>query len=174
MAEAKLRAFRYLGQHGPDNDRKGVLHIARPDGQTRVIFPGKTVKDPVNLAALGAARIAELVDSKEAQYLDFFEKLAAKDGIDSVFEQAGTIGHDSSEREVKATETAAQDARTRVDTMAAAAKTQAPASPASGGSMSPAGIVTQTAPASPAPATPAADDDILGGAPAGPGAGGAS
>jgi hypothetical protein len=46
-----------------------VLHIG-----TKVFAPGDEIKSPEDLEALGAARIQELVDEGQAQYLDHSPK----------------------------------------------------------------------------------------------------
>ena len=107
MAE-KLRPFRYLGAFGDPGDRKGVLHIDRPDDHERprrVIRPGDIVKDVLNLEKLGAERIAELVKDGHAEYLDVLEKL----GVENLMKKAN-VTDDSSEKEIELSESAASDA----------------------------------------------------------------
>ena len=76
MGDEKLQAFRWKGP--------GVLHIQRAAGERRVVpayEPGQIekaciVKDPENLAALGAARITEFIASKQAEPVNWVEGLA--------------------------------------------------------------------------------------------------
>jgi hypothetical protein len=80
MAEPKLRAFRWLGTRRAEG-AVGVLQIRRDDGRVVVVpphIPGQIereciVRDPTNLAALGAARIEELVKSGQAEYINLVD-----------------------------------------------------------------------------------------------------
>jgi hypothetical protein len=75
----KLHVIRWLGSIGVLIDSKGramtdgvpagVLHIG-----SKVFAPGDEIKSPEDLEALGAARIQELVDEGQAQYLDHSPK----------------------------------------------------------------------------------------------------
>ena len=118
MADKKdtpARPFRWIGQHGPENDRKGDLHIQRPEGDRRIIFPGQTVKDIVNLTALGAARVDDFVKSGCAQYLDVLEKM----GIGEV----GKISTDATEEEKAVASDAANTAASMNQNLKALAET---------------------------------------------------
>ena len=166
MAE-KLRAFRYLGAFGAPDDRKGVLHIDRPDDKIRprrVVRPGELVKDPLNLEKLGAARIQELVDEGQAEYLDVLEKL----GFEAALAK-GKVGDDSSKEEVDTAAQAATDAakmnigkKAIADAQIASGAAQSDAR-LTGESMGPGG--NRVAPTPPISTDP--EPDILGGA-AGP------
>lgn len=105
MAE-KLRPFRWRGEHGPAEDRKGALHIRWRDGETvRVIHPGETVKLRENLEALGAKRIAEFVAKGYADYLDVLERL----GVDEILKSERVTSTASDDEKVEA-QAAAEDA----------------------------------------------------------------
>ena len=166
MAE-KLRAIRWLGAFGAANDRKGVLHIDRPDDKDRprrVVRPGEPIKDPKNLAVLGAARIQELVDEGQAEYLDALEKL----GVDELLNREN-VKDDSTPGELKAAEDAAIEASKKNTAAKALAENVKPDdSRVTGAGMNAAGYQTVSAPQSPAPEapkapTPPAADDLLGG-----------
>ena len=74
--EKEIKAFRWKGP--------GVLHISRPDGKLKVIPPytpgeiehGCLVKDPVNVDALGQARIAALVAEGKAEVITWADNIA--------------------------------------------------------------------------------------------------
>jgi hypothetical protein len=160
MADTKLekaKPFRWLGEHGPMNDRKGDLHIQRPDGDRRIIFPGKLVKDSVNLEALGARRVDEFVKEGKAEYLDALEKL----GIGEVSQ----VQTDALPGETETAENAAATASSMNASFRAIAENRAaaglpPDSRTTGESLGVAGRVQAQAPAPDA-------SDLLGGA-AGP------
>ena len=74
--DEKLQAFRWRGP--------GALHIQRPTGE-RIVVPAYKageieklciVKDPENLAALGAARIAEFIKNSQAEAVNWVDNLA--------------------------------------------------------------------------------------------------
>ena len=82
MAEEKLKAFRWLGEI--PSLCKGVLTIKRKDGKVIVVPPhnpgaGITksciVRDIENLAALGEARIEELVKTGRAEFIKMADGL---------------------------------------------------------------------------------------------------
>ena len=155
QADKPARAFRWIGQHGPMNDRKGDLHIQRPDGDRRIVFPGQTVKDPVNLEVIGAKRVDEFVKAGTAEYLDVLEKM----GIGEV----DKVSTDATPEE----QTLAQDAAATASSMgenlralaeARVADGRANDSRITGASLGPAGRSIESAPEAP---------DLLGG-PAGP------
>ena len=161
MAE-KLRAFRWLGAFGAANDRKGVLHIDRPDDRERprrVVRPGETVKDIKNLEVIGAARIAELVADGQAEYLDLLEKMGAEELLNK-----DRVADDSSKQEIEAAENAAAEAARMNIAKKAQAETARPNDArVTGATAGPTGMtVPAAAPVSVPQPSPVADD-ILGG-----------
>ena len=74
---AEVKAFRWKGP--------GVLHIKRPDGKLEVVPPyspgeiekGCNVRDPVNIEALGQARIAALIAAGQAEPIKWTDDIAA-------------------------------------------------------------------------------------------------